>query len=179
MSRRNSEEMIELGYCSKPHGIKGAFSFHLYNQEESILKVGMEIFIVGKDSSQASELFQGPFKIEKIDFGNKAIAFLAGVRDRNQVEAMVPFTIFVPRSSFPPAEEGEFYLSDLRGLKVIEHGTREVIGVVRKHYENGAQLVLVVEANRKIYDIPFVDRFVPAYDVVEGWVEVILPEMDS
>jgi 16S rRNA processing protein RimM len=79
--------------------------------------------------------------------------------------------IFVLRSSFPTAADGEYYWVDLMGLQVIN---REgvVLGQVRDLMSTGPQTVLVIEAAPESEDgkpvermIPFVSAFVDDVDL--------------
>ena len=168
---------IEMGTCKKPHGIKGAFQFHLYNQEESNLSKGSKIKLMplGDDSSlnSSGEIFT----IKSINFGNKTICVLEGVENRNLVEELIPFTIHLERSKFAEPDEDEIYLSDLEGLDVLNQ-EKEKIGTVKTFYDHGATPVLVVEhLNGKVTELPFVESFFPEVDLENEYVVMINPEV--
>jgi 16S rRNA processing protein RimM len=176
MNTGKKNDLVLLGNCHKPHGIRGEFSFFLENMHDSVLKKGSEITLFPKNPSSSIKTDGEVFKIEKISFGNKAIARLVGVVDRNQVEAMVPFEIFVDRKELPEPDEDEVYLSDLIGLKVLEQGTDRELGKVTKFFDNGAQVVLTIRGH-KSFDIPFVKHFVPEIDVAAGVMWVNVPQV--
>lgn len=168
-------KMIELGTCRKPHGIKGGFSVQLFNNEDSVLDHLDSLFLVPLDPSSSLPKEGKEWGIENVQLGNKAILYLEGVHSRNQVEEMIPFSVWVDREKFPDCEDGEIYLSDLIGLRV--HVKGEDRGKVLNFYENGAQVVLVLLINGRKIEIPFVDAFVPSTDFDNGWIEVVLPEI--
>ncbi len=170
------ENLIELGRCHKPHGIKGAFHFVLENVEESVLEKGMEITIFPFDEGSSVEPSGQVMAISKIQFGNKVICYLEGVNDRNTVEAMIPFTIKVDRSVLPELEEGEFYISDVIGAKVIEHTTDKEIGTVIGSSDNGMQTILQIRLESGTLEIPWVDHFVPEVDVANKTIRINKPE---
>lgn len=161
----NKDNFIEMGFCSKPHGIKGQFQFHLHNIEDSSLNKGTTVKLI--PSSPASSLAKEGefFKVKNIQFGNKVICSLEEVDNRNKVEEMIPFTIFISREDFVEADEDEVFLSDLIGLKVLDPNGSEV-GVVDNFYDNGAQPVLVIVKNTggKV-ELPFVESFFPELDI--------------
>lgn len=169
----NKNNLVELGFCRSAHGIKGGFTFTLFNMEESVLEVGKELTLKGIEGSSLQDDKQ--LRIEKISFGNKVIVYLEGVSDRNSVDEMIPFKIFIDRSEFPE-DDDTVYLVDLIGLSVYEHGTDRKVGVIKNTYDNGAQDVMVIlrESGRKL-EIPFVDHFFPVVDLEQGRIEVIVP----
>ena len=173
---KDEKKLIFLGNCTKPHGIKGGFSFNLENNDESVLKKGLEITLIPKNSSSSIDKNGEVFFIDKISFGNKTICYLKDVTDRNVVEAMIPFEIKVARDIFPEPEEGEFYVSDLIGMQVLEHGTDRELGKVAKYFDNGMQLILTIRG-AKSFDIPFVENFVPEVDLDAGKMWVVIPEV--
>lgn len=170
-------ENIHIGHCTTPHGIKGEFSFVLYNQDESVLHDGAIVSLTPRSSSSSIPQDGKEYKIKKISFGNKTIVTLDGVNDRNAVEAMVPFDIYFARENFPEIEEDEYYLNDLLGLEVFDFVSKKAIGRVIDFYENGVQVVLKIKTEKEILDILFIEQYVPEVDLENGRIEVIVPVM--
>lgn len=169
-------ELIEMGFCLKPHGVKGGFSFVLYNTKDSCLHEGMNIQLFPQNNTSTISKEGENHKITKIIYGNKVIVYLDNILDRNTVESMIPFTIKIPRSSFPKLDnEDEFYLHDLKGLDVFCFTSKKKIGTVHDFYENGPQVVLVLKLKDKKQDVVFIDNFFPLVDLTEKRIEVILP----
>lgn len=168
---------IHIGHCTTPHGIKGEFSFVLYNQEDSVLHDGAIVSLLPRSASSSVPQDGKDFKIKKISFGNKTIVTLDGVNDRNLVEAMVPFDIYFDRANFPETDEDEYYLNDLLGLEVFDFATKKSIGRVMDFYENGVQVVLKIKTENEILELLFIDQYVPEVDIDNGRIEVIIPEM--
>ncbi len=168
-------ELVELGKCNKPHGIKGGFLFHLFNAQDSVLGQGVEVFLtpLGQESSISKE--GSIFKIQDIQFGNKTICYLEGITDRNVVESMLPFKIEVSRDIFPETKDGEFYVVDLVGLPVSSQDGFK--GKIKDYYDNGAQIVFVIQAESgEEIDIPFTKQFFPVVDVESKIIEIVVPE---
>ncbi|MFA6239250.1 MAG: ribosome maturation factor RimM [Bacteriovorax sp.] len=168
---------IHIGHCTTPHGIKGEFSFVLYNQEDSVLHDGAIVSLLPRSASSSIPQDGKDFKIKKINFGNKTIVTLDGVNDRNLVEAMVPFDIYFDRANFPETEEDEYYLNDLLGLEVFDFITKKAVGRVMDFYENGVQVVLKIKTEREIIDLLFIEQYVPVVEIDNGRIEVIIPEI--
>lgn len=167
--------MVELGFCKSPHGIKGEFSFSLYNKDSSVLKKKTQVLLVPHTKSSSIKPEGEYFEISQIKFGNKVIARLTGIEDRNQVEAMIPFSIHLSRDKFPALDEGEFYYFDLIGFQVVGDDGKE-LGSVDNFYENNDQLILVLKINNEIIELPYVDHFFPAKDLAKKILVVNLPE---
>ncbi len=168
-------DLIELGFCRKPHGIKGAFSFHLHNREDSVLKKGFKITLRPLAPESSLPKMGKVFEISSISFGNKIIASLKEVKDRNTVEAMLPFTIFAERSDFPETDDGEIYLSDLIGTQAYEENG-DLVGEIVDLGFNGVQDILIIKGKEKKLEILFIDSFVLDIDMTNNRVIVRLPE---
>jgi 16S rRNA processing protein RimM len=171
----NKDDLIELGFCRKPHGVKGAFAFSLHNPKESILKKGHKIWVtpLSKESSIAS---QGQFAtIKSISFGNKVICFLEEVADRNTVESWIPFSISLERTAFPEAEEGELYLNDLMNCDVFNQDG-VLLGKVSAIGSNGVQDIIQVKGAKESFDVLLIDSFIVEIDIENKKVVINEPE---
>jgi 16S rRNA processing protein RimM len=169
------QDLIKLGECKKPHGIKGELSFFLYNPEESILKKGIQVHLKPLNSSSNLQQEGEIFSIEKINFANKCICRLEGIQDRNQVEAMLPFGIYLERDKFPALAPGEYYLCDLIGLSVQVAGVQ--VGEIKDFYDNGAQTVISFSFHGEAMELPLIDQFFPAVNIEKGYIELNPPEV--
>lgn len=166
---------IHIGHCTTPHGIKGEFSFVLYNDEDSVLENQTIVTLTPRSSSSTIPQDGKEFKIAKISFGNKTIVTLEGVDNRNVVEAMIPFDIHVNREEFPETEDDEYYINDLLGLEVYHYYTKNLIGRVMDFYENGAQVVLKIKTDKEILEVLFLNQFVPVVEIENNRMEIIPP----
>ncbi len=112
---------------------------------------------------------------EAKDHSDSVVACSEDIADRNAAESLKGARIFVPRSSFPTPEDGEYYWVDLIGLQVLN---REgvVLGEVRDLMATGPQTVLVLQAQQdgKPVErmIPFVSAFVDKVDTAARCITV-------
>ena len=166
---------IHIGHCTSPHGIKGEFSFVLYNFDDSVLEDGMVVTLTPRDHSSSVPQDGKEFTIKTIRIGNKAIATLDGVSDRNTVEAMVPFDIYLSRELLPETEDDEYYINDLLGLEVYNYYTKNLLGRVMDFYENGAQVVLKIKTDKEIIEVLFLNQYVPVVDIPGNRMEIVPP----
>jgi 16S rRNA processing protein RimM len=173
-----NKNLVELGTSTRPHGIKGGFLFNLFNNDASVLIKGSVITIFPNSDKSEVPAEGQEIAIDEIHFGNKTICYLKGIRDRNIVEAMIPFKLFYPRDKFPEPDEDELYLQDLVGLKVLDIDGYE-IGKVQSYFDNGAQTVLKLKLESEIVELPFVENFFPHVNLEKGTITMISPEYDS
>jgi 16S rRNA processing protein RimM len=103
--------------------------------------------------------------------GSRLIARFEDINDRESAEDLVHQPIAVRRDQFPEAEAGEFYWTDLVGLKVeLEDGT--ALGTIDNLLATGANDVMVVKGDRERL-VPFVqDQYVKKVDLENGVVVV-------
>ncbi len=109
--------------------------------------------------------------------GKGVIVLPDGFQTRNDAESLIGFEIVVSRDQLPELKEGDFYWHELEGLTVVNEA-EEILGVVSKMIETGANDVLVVVASESSIDdrerlIPLVmDKVVLAVDLTTGIVQV-------
>lgn len=177
MSKLKDKKLVELGSCFRPHGIKGGFQFKLFNPGDSVLSKGHMIYLFPADKRSSIAEDGEKIAIASIHFGNKTICYLKDIKDRNLVEAMIPFKIFLPREEFPELEDGEVYIHDVIGLTVVDIDGYE-IGKVTGHFDNGAQIVLKIKLKTESIELPFVDAFFPHVNLKDKKITLILPEYE-
>ena len=169
-------DLIEVGYCAKPHGIKGAFHFCVGNTEDSVLVKGLSLYLFPSNPKSGLSNDGEMFVISKISFGHKVMVYLEGVTNRSEVEEMVPFSVKVSRADFPEIEDNEVYVSDVVGCKALNIENGEEVGTVHGFYDNGAQIVLKINTKNGIEEIPFVDQFVPEVNLEKKEIRIRLME---
>lgn len=119
--------------------------------------------------------------------GDSVVATAQELPDRNAAEAMKGARIFIARSSFPTAGDGEFYWIDLIGLDVINR-EGEALGSVIGLIDTGAHSVLrlrrpeavaapstdapEVAADESERLIPFVGAFIDGVDLAARRITV-------
>jgi 16S rRNA processing protein RimM len=95
--------------------------------------------------------------------GTNVVAKLAGCEDRDAAAALKGYEVAVPRAALPAAAPGEYYWTDLLGLRVENERAQE-LGTVARMMETGANDVLVVEGDRERL-IPFIGDVVKRVDL--------------
>ena len=156
-------KIIPLGHVSGVHGVKGWVKIHsLTEPREAIFEY--QPWLMG-ESLKEVRFSQGK------KHGSRLIALFEDITDRESAEDLVHQPIAVNRDQFPEAEAGEFYWTDLVGLKVeLEDGT--ALGTIDSLLATGANDVMVVKGDRERL-VPFVqEQYVKKVDLENGVVVV-------
>ncbi len=92
--------------------------------------------------------------------GEHVVAQVRDVLDRSGAEALIGFTVLVPRSSFPTPEADEYYWVDLIGMAVVNlqgDSLGDVVGLI----DAGPHSILQVRSAEAVERlIPFVAAYV-------------------
>lgn len=102
-------------------------------------------------------------------------------RQREDWEAMRGTLLHAPREALPEAEEGEIYVADLIGMRVVHADGRE-LGVVKSVQNFGAgELLEIRPSSGATYLLPFTEEIFPQIDADAGVLtavpdEAYLPE---
>lgn len=171
-SQDAGQTRILLGVISNAHGIKGDVLVRTFTENPE------DVAAYGPLSDEAGERH---FKLKVVRLTSKGVVCrIDGVGDRNGAEALKGTRLFVARAQLPEPEAGEFYFSDLIGLKAVDPGGAE-IGRIAQVMNHGAgdilELVLIGQTESVL--VPFNQTFVPNVDLEGGAVTVTLPESDS
>ena len=153
-----------MGCIAAPFGIKGWVKVQPFSDDPGTL-LDFESWRVGRGEQQKQ------YSVEASqDHSNALVAKLVGIDNRDAAFALRGQEISVERSHLALPADGEFYWSDLIGLKAVNREGIE-LGRVVSLMESGAHDLLVIKGKRD-YLIPFVAQFVGKVDVAGGLVEV-------
>ena len=165
-----AEEMIVLGKIVSVHGIRGEVKVYSFTDPlDNLLDYRRWTLKRGNEVRQA-ELVQGRVQ------GNVLVAKLKGLDDREIARTFAEFEILVPRSELPVLDDGEFYWSQLEGLKVIDTNG-QLFGILDHMLETGANDVMVVKPCAGSLDdrerlLPYTEQCVQSVDLAAGEIRV-------
>ncbi len=151
--------MVVMGKVVAAHGIRGWIKVQTYTEYLDSL-LDYDIWHLGNDK-QAWR----PFEVLEADVhGKVVVARLQGVEDRTAAEKCKGLLVAIPRDELPEEEDGEYYWSDLVGMRVVNL-TDEALGTVDTLLETGANDVLGVrDAQGKEILIPFIAQVIRQVD---------------
>jgi 16S rRNA processing protein RimM len=154
-----------LGRVSALFGVRGWVRVYSYTEpREAILQY--KGLLIGRNGDwKPAEVVEGQ------QHGKSVIALFKGFDDRDQAEVLIGAELGVHREDLPKAGDGQYYWSDLIGLKVVHRDGTE-LGIVDEMLETGANDVMVVKGEKERL-IPFVrDEIVINVDLSDGRVDV-------
>jgi 16S rRNA processing protein RimM len=152
--------MVVMARVAGPFGVKGWVKLQVFTERVDGL-LDYPVWWIGQDGGwEPVEVEQGAAH------GAALVARLKGIDDREQAAVLRGRDVAVPRAELPPNEEGEYYWTDLEGLRV-GNLQGEALGMVTGLLETGASQVLVVQSERERL-IPFVSAVVKSVDLARG-----------
>ncbi len=96
---------------------------------------------------------------------------LEGYEDRTAVEALRGQALQIPRSDLPELPEGENYVFDLLGLRVVAVDGEE-LGEISEIIFTGANEVFIVTGPRGELLIPYISDVIASEDIAAGVITV-------
>ena len=154
-----------LGRISGLFGVRGWVKVFSYTEpREAVLEYSS--WLLGHEGDwRSAKVAEGQ------RHGKTVIVRIDGFEDRDQASTLIGTEIGVPREALPEIEDGQYYWSDLEGLRVVNRGGAE-LGRVAYLLETGANDVMVIEGESERL-IPFVmNKVVTDVDLAAGVISV-------
>ncbi len=149
------DDWIPLAEVARPHGVRGELRLKLFNKDSDVLLDRDEVLVrlPGGEQHEVS--------IDRARRADDAILLkLHSIDDRDRAEELRGALLCIQRRDFPPVEEGEFYVCDVKGAPVVCGG--ETIGTVKDvlNYPTIDALVVKAADGGKDWEIPLIDVFI-------------------
>ena len=178
------DDLVEVARVIDAWGIKGAFRVQTYAADPEAVFSSRLWFLEppeGKPARRDGPPLPSILNITQVrEHGEGIVASAQQVPDRNAAEALKGVRIFVSRSNFPPARDGEYYWIDLIGLAVVNR-EGESLGTVADLLDTGPHSVLrlrysATDEKGEPVDgerlIPFVAAYVDAVEIAQRRIVV-------
>ena len=162
---------IGIGFITKAHSIRVEVGVALTAEDPELLSGS--IFVRKGRVAPVAHKVAGV----RVHHGGLLVR-LEGVIDRNAAEALKGSEILIERAKLPPAEDGEFFLDDLIGLRVLyeKAGVETELGLIEAiDTPAGQELWLIRTADGKEVLFPAVPEFVDDIDLEAGRVHITPP----
>jgi 16S rRNA processing protein RimM len=167
---RSLPETVVVATVRRPHGLKGEVLVDLHSDVPGRLAPGDHVEVVSKDGERSAAQVG-----ERRQHSRGTLIRLEGVDDRSQAELLRGALFEVQRHETPPAPDGSYYYFELVGCRCVD-GRQGELGQVTDVIEDGGGLILEISDGRQKVLIPFVRDYVRTLDVVDGRIELELPE---
>ena len=166
-----TQAAVLVGVVTGPHGVQGEVKVKSFTAEPS----GIGAY----GPLQTSDGRQYQIVSVRATRADEVILRLAGVETRNAAEALKGRRFYVARSALPDPAPGEYYHTDLIGLRA-EGADGRTLGRVTAVLNYGAGDILEITDSGGIKElIPFTDRYVPVVDFAGGRIVVNAPSTDD
>ena len=155
-----------LGVVVGAHGIRGAVKVKCFTADPE------DFGAYGPVEDEAG----GPKRKVRVVGVSKGLALvtLDGIASRDDAEALKGVRFTVDRARLPKADEDEFLVADLVGLKVVSPDGLDM-GVVRNVFDFGAGEVIEIAGGPEVVMVPFTRQAVPEVDIAGGRLVVVPP----
>lgn len=166
LSNATNSKLILIGKVAATHGVRGQLRVVTYSGNIDSVRVKRSVIM---------KSLNGETEIAEIAasavHGKKILITLQAYEDVNQVQHLVGREIYVEREQLPELDEGEYYWSDLIGLKVITT-QGESLGEIYDIMATGSNDVYLVRGNEKEYLIPAIEDVVLNVNLEAGVMTV-------
>ena len=156
------EQFLQVGVITSTHGLKGEVKVFPTTDDPMRFK-------------QLKEILEG--KRERLNLTVESVKFFKqfvilkfkGIDHINDVEIYLKCPLLVTRENAVPLEEGEYFIADLIGLRVVTDAGEE-FGVLTDVLQTGANDVYVVDHHGQEVLLPVTDECILDVDVEGGTV---------
>jgi 16S rRNA processing protein RimM len=157
------EKLVKVGVIIGAHGIRGEVKIRPLLENVELLEKAPLLNEKGK------ELFSVKITGELKD---AVIAKINNITDRNSAELLKNTELFAPSSILPPAEDGEFYHSELIGLEARNESGKK-IGTINNILNFGAGDILEITLlNGEELLLPFSEPWVLEINPKAGFISI-------
>lgn len=144
------DKRICIGVIAQPHGVKGLVKILPYAEDLSLLEEVQEFEITLKNP-----------------LGKYVLAEIKGMHSREDVQRIQGTALYIDRDKLPPAEDGEYYIEDLIGLKAVDVDGGDAGKVIAVHNFGAGDLLEIRPASGgDTFLIPFSDETVVSVDEI-------------
>ena len=164
------DSRIQLGVIGRAHGVCGLVKITSHTADPANLTA------YGPLSDAAGQMYALRWKSDGVAEVSRIIDGAAvRVTDRTQAEKLTNTRLFIDRSALPPADDDEYYVTDLIGLAAVDpHG--KALGTVAVVHDYGAGASFEITGSGPPLLVPFTAACVPTVDLAAGRLIVAMPQ---
>ncbi len=134
--KQRGPAFLAIGKLRRPHGVRGEMVMSVWTDFPERLLPGVMLY-VGEAHA--------PLTIRSVRWHrNDILIAFEEYADRDQVGVLRNQVAYVRADDRPPLPEGEFYLHQLLGLRVVRDEDDQFLGKVEEIIETGSNDVLIV-----------------------------------
>lgn len=157
-------EQILIGKITSSHGVRGIVKIDLFIESSDVISTLK--FVNDKNGDKLFDI------VSLAKHKNLYLTKLEGIEDRDQSDALRGTELYLDATNMPDLEEDEFFVSELKDLKVKDLNGND-FGIVRSVFNFGAGDVLEISKNSgEYFMLTFTKENVPAVDIKEGFITI-------
>ena len=164
------QEKLRVGTVVTTHGLKGEVKVYPTTDDPDRFYDLKTVFL--DRSGSMENMLQ--LEVQNVRFfKNLAIVKF---KDYDNIDDVIPFRkgeLYVDRKVPIPLAEGEYFVGDIIGCRVLDEEDKE-LGTVKEFLETGANDVMLVKTSGKDLMIPYCDPFILEKAPEEGYIRVHL-----
>lgn len=158
---QTENKYLECGKIINTHGIKGAVKLESWcDSPETLAELDYIYFKIGDDFEKRRVKSATVMK-------RHVMAYIEGIDDIDSAAALKETVVFADRDDIP-LEEGDFFISDLIGLPVIDVDSGIEYGKISEVFNTGASDIYTVKTQDGERMIPAVPEFIIEIDIERG-----------
>jgi 16S rRNA processing protein RimM len=172
-SSPSEPEFLAVGRVLRPHGLRGELRVEIHTDFPEGFAVRERLYLGHAELSPDTYI---PYTLEGHRFHQGTVLLkFAGIDDRGHAEIFREQWVWVPVEEAVPLEEGEYYLHQMLGLRVVtEEG--EELGQIAEIIETGAHPVYVVQGLQGEILVPDIEEVIVHIDLPAQQVTIQLLE---
>lgn len=148
-------DLVELGRVASAYGVRGWIKIQPHAAGGETLRAVKQWWLKAPEPNlKKAGVFPSyvPHLVQQSRLhSGTVVALFDGFDNRDQVEPLKGYTVWVSRASFPKADSEEYYWIDLVGCMLYgqdSSGQAVLLGRVESLFDNGAHAILQVERGR-------------------------------
>lgn len=167
MSRELTQE-FRVGVVAKPHGIHGEVCVFPTTDDPERFRELREVTLDTPREGRLTLTIESVKRVKKF-----VVLKFKGYDTPESVERYRSCPLYVPREMAVPLEEGEYYVADVIGLRVLNEENGETLGEITDVIETGANDVYEMKsADGKQIMIPAIKECIRRIDIEQGIMEI-------
>lgn len=156
------KEFLEAGKIVGTHGVKGGMRLNPWSDDSDFLTTVKTVY-TDKNT---------PYKVMSAKaHGNITLITLEGIESIEDAERLRNKTLFVKRDDLS-LPEGRYFIEEIKGSKVFDADSKELLGVLSDVSQTGANDVWHIENGGKEYLVPAIESVIVKVDIEEETVEI-------
>ena len=155
------KQYLECGKIINTHGVVGAVKIDSWCDDPSVLARIKYVYFLKNGEYQKVKVIRASV------FKRFVIATLEGVSNIDVASMLKDTVVYAHRDDFK-LEEGDYFISDLIGLEVIDYESGEIYGTISDVINYGASDIYEISTPNGLKLMPAVPDFVKSIDTEKG-----------